>query len=133
MKKINVKAVALKVVGNVAGATAGAALNKVKFIGDKKPVIRGGIKLALGALLPHFAKAKPGSVVEAAGAGMCAIGGLEIINSFIKDETKKLSISGIGDIETLAGLGNIGATLDFTEDYQVQGVGTTSENVEIDL
>lgn len=128
MKNIKVKDIALKAAGTTVGAVAGAALNKVSFIGNQKPLVRAAIKMAAGAFLPQLAKAKAGSVVDSAANGLMAIAGLELANSFMPSD-KKFTIAGIGD---LPALGYVGSTISFDEDYHVAG-SNSSYDGEIDL
>lgn len=126
MAKINVKGVAMKAAGTTAGAVAAAALNKLKIgknadgsaksIGSMKPATRGLIKIALGAFAPQFLlKGKKNEMIESAASGFIAVGGLELANSFIKEDDKKFTISGIGDLPQY--IGEAGATISFDEDY----------------
>lgn len=130
MKKINIKAVAIKAGGVTAGAIVATKLNSIKLgektIGAMDGKVRGILKIALGAFAPQLAKAKPGGVVEHVATGLMAVGGLELANSFITDQTKKLSIAGVGD---LPALGSIGADIFFDEQYS----GGAGNEMEIDV
>ncbi len=90
MKKINLKGAALKVAGTGAGAYAAIKLNKISFVANLSPVIRGVAKIGIGALLPGLLKQKPGSIADHAGNGMIAIGALELASKF----DTSISISG---------------------------------------
>lgn len=97
MKKINIKAAGLKVAGTGAGAYAAIKLNKIGFIGNLSPLMKGLAKIAVGALLPVLTKQKPGSIVEHAGNGMIAIGALEAASKF----DTSISVAGLGELPSL--------------------------------
>lgn len=100
MKKINIKGAVIKAGAVSAGACAGAAINKIGAVqkfrakGKSSIAMLGAIKIAVGALIPDFVKGKTKDMLEHAGSGLIAVGGLEIVNSQIDDSTKKLSIAG---------------------------------------
>jgi hypothetical protein len=95
MKKLNIKGIGLKVAGTGAGAYAAVKLDKISFVANLSPMVRGLIKVAIGALLPSIAKQKPGSILEHVGTGMIAVGALQLATKF--DST--IALAGIGDAE----------------------------------
>src|SRR4051812_23113296 len=103
MKKINVKGAVMKVAATGAGAVAAASLNKITAFTNiaKTPLIRGVVKIALGAFLPQIlGKGKSAQLFADAGSGAIATGSLELANATVF-KGKPLAISGtqtLGDI-----------------------------------
>lgn len=96
MKKIDLKGAVIKVAATGGGAVAAASLNKVDFVQQQQPLIRGAIKVALGAFGPQFLgkSGKMGNIINALGDGMIAVGAIELANaSIFKD--KPVSVSGV--------------------------------------
>ncbi len=101
--KLNIQDALMKSGANVAGGVAAAAVNKVKFVKDQKPTMRGAAKLVLGAFLPSLlkVKGKTAEMVNNTIAGWNAVAGIELVNGLLTkngtgDVTKALSISGTG-------------------------------------
>ena len=95
MKKINVKGAVMKSAAVGGGAVAAAMLNKVPAIQKLTPLVRGAVKIAIGALVPSFlSKGKKGELMENVGAGMIAVGSLELANA-TAFKTSPVSVSGI--------------------------------------
>jgi len=89
MKKINFQQITTRALGIGVGAVAGKALNRINFIGDQKPGIRGLIKIVVGAILPEvLGKGKNKSMIENAGAGIIAIGAVEAVEQIAPDLVK---------------------------------------------
>lgn len=86
----------MDIAGVVAGAVIAKQLNKVlKF--DAKILAAG--KIALGVLLPKFVK---NPIINSVGQGMIAVGGTELIGSFIP------ALSGADDVVLLSGMDEMG-------------------------
>jgi len=95
----------MDIAGVVAGAVIAKQLNKVlKF--DAKILAAG--KIALGVMLPKFVK---NPLINGVGQGMIAIGGTELVGSFIPalGQTDDIvMLSGMDDFDTMSGLDTIG-------------------------
>lgn len=115
MKKLNIKAMLMPVAGSTLGIVASAKVDSIPFVAKQKPLIKGIGKVVIGALLPHFAKAKPGDLVSSAGAAMSGYGGAQIINSFVPG----FGIAGV-DMPTLGGMPTLGSVV-FDEKYDSGG------------
>jgi hypothetical protein len=100
--KLNIQKALMQAGYNGGGAIAAASVNKIEFVGKLKPVIRGGAKLAIGALIPSLLKGKKNEAIEGAVAGWNAIAALELANGILTkngaEPTKAISIAGIGDV-----------------------------------
>jgi hypothetical protein len=98
---------------DIAGITAGALIAKQvgKLLPNLNPKIGSAAKVALGVALPMFVK---NPFVKSIGTGMIAVGGVELIGSFVPalagdDDVVLLSgIDEIGDISEVNGLDEIG-------------------------
>lgn len=83
-KKLQIKSMAVSAAATGAGAVAGAAMDKIGIIGSQSGLIRGGIKIVAGVLVPHFlGKGKSAGLMQSIGAGMIAVGALNIANATI--------------------------------------------------
>ena len=93
------------IAGVVAGAVIAKQLNKVlKF--DAKVLAAG--KIALGVMLPKFVK---NPLINGIGQGMIAIGGTELVGSFIPSlgaTDDVIMLSGMNDSDFMSGLDTIG-------------------------
>lgn len=117
MKKVNIKASVTRAAGVAAGAVGGAYLNKVAFVGNLSAPIRGGIKIALGAIaLPMIAKGKAGAMVENVGDGLIAVGALELANGTIF-KNNPVALSGMDSLPTLGS----GIKRVYVDDARVSG------------
>lgn len=93
--KIDIKGTAMKLAAIGGGAVAASSLNKIDFIAKQTPLVRGGIKVALGAFGPQFLGGKgKNAFVQALGDGMISMGALELANATIFKD-KPISISGV--------------------------------------
>ncbi|MEO5681453.1 MAG: hypothetical protein ABIQ88_02365 [Chitinophagaceae bacterium] len=114
MKKIDIKGIALKVGGIGAGAYAAVKIDKIAFVGNLSPMVRGIGKVALGALLPVIAKQKPGSILEHVGNGLISIGALQLASKF----DTSISIAGLGELPSLGQV--------YYDEAYTAGVGASS-------
>ena len=127
MKKFDIKGMAIKAATTGAGAVAGGMLNKIGFVANQKPLIRGLIKIVAGSVLPAvLAKGKKSEMFSNIGNGMVAVGALEVANGFLPDGSK-VSLSGVPTMPSLgysylqgAGMANeqptLGNAVAFTDD-----------------
>lgn len=100
MKKVNIKAIGIRVAGVSVGSVAGAAANKIQFVQNLAAWMRGGIKIGVGAILPSFAKAKPGDFVTSASDGLISVGAIELANAFLF-KNNPVALSGMDTLPTL--------------------------------
>ena len=102
MKKINVKGAVLRVAATGGGAIAAASLDKVPAIAKLKLPIRGAIKMAIGAFAPGFlGKGKKSELFENVGAGMIAVGALQVYNGVVAKTDVKKQLTVISGVDTL--------------------------------
>jgi len=94
-------AVAGNMVMEIAGVTAGALVGKniSKVLPNLDPKIQAIAKIALGVALPKFMKSP---LMSGVGAGMIAIGGSELVGSFVP------ALAGTDDVVLLSGVDQIG-------------------------
>jgi len=76
--KFDFKRLAMKAVGVGAGAVGGEILNKP--LANMNPMLRGGLKIAAGAILPEVIPMKDKSMVENIGSGIIASGAIDLYN-----------------------------------------------------
>jgi hypothetical protein len=114
----------MDIAGVVAGAVIAKQLNKVlKF--DAKILAAG--KIALGVMLPKFVK---NPLINGIGQGMIAIGGTELVGSFIPalgatDDV--VMLSGDFDTDMMSGLDTIGADISEVNGFDVAEVNGYDE------
>ena len=95
LKKLDFKAIAMRVGGVGAGAIAANAAYKV-LPANMKPALKAGIILAAGAIMPELAGGdKNAGIVKNVGDGMIAFGALALAKAQFNLD---LNISGIEDI-----------------------------------
>ncbi len=93
MKKFDFKKIGMRIGGVAAGAVGGELLNKIAFVGNLKPALRGGIKIIAGAVLPEF---MPKQVMLGhIGDGLIAAGAIDTYNGLTSPPVEGLE--GIGD------------------------------------
>lgn len=93
MKKFDFKKIAMKVVGVGGGAVAADLLNKP--MANMNPLIRGGIKVVAGAVLPELMPKQP--ILEHVGCGIIASGAIDISQKFLGGAAAEAATSGIED------------------------------------
>ena len=94
--------IGIRAVSAPAGAILASVADKIAFIGNLNPYIKGGAKILLGAIIPeiHNKPNDKASVALAAfGAGFAAVGGLDIAKSALP-----AIVSGVGSANILSGL-----------------------------
>lgn len=114
----------MDIAGVVAGAVIAKQLNKVlKF--DAKILAAG--KIALGVMLPKFVK---NPLINGIGQGMIAIGGTELVGSFIPSlgaTDDVVMLSGDFDTDMMSGLDTIGADISEVNGFDVAEVNGYDE------
>lgn len=114
----------MDIAGVVAGAVIAKQLNKVlKF--DAKILAAG--KIALGVMLPKFIK---NPLVNGIGQGMIAIGGTELVGSFIPSlgaTDDVVMLSGDFDTDMMSGLDTIGQDVSEVNGFDVAEVNGYDE------
>ena len=93
MKKFDFKKIGMRVGGVAAGAVAGELVNKVGFIGNMKPALRGGLKIIVGAVIPELMPKQ--AFVGHIGDGMIAAGAIDTYNGLTSKTDAP--VEGIGD------------------------------------
>lgn len=116
--------VIMDIAGVVAGAVIAKQLNKVlKF--DAKILAAG--KIALGVMLPKFVK---NPLINGIGQGMIAIGGTELVGSFIPSlgaTDDVVMLSGDFDTDMMSGLDTIGQDVSEVNGFDVAEVNGYDE------
>jgi len=114
----------MDIAGVVAGAVIAKQLNKVlKF--DAKILAAG--KIALGVMLPKFVK---NPLINGIGQGMIAIGGTELVGSFIPSlgaTDDVIMLSGDFDTDMMSGLDTIGQDVSEVNGFDVAEVNGYDE------
>lgn len=107
--------VAGSMIQEVLGVTAGAIIAKKvsSMMPNLDPKIAGAIKVAAGVALPKFIK---NPLVAAAGQGMIAIGGVELIGSFVP------SLGATDDVLVVSGIDQIGDVSEVNGINEVNGL-----------
>jgi hypothetical protein len=113
------------IVMDIAGITVGALLAKQvgKLLPNLNPKIASAGKVALGVALPMFVKSP---IMKSIGNGMLAVGGVELIGSFIP------ALAGDDDVVLLSGLDDIGA-MDISEINGLDDIGGMDEIGAMDI
>lgn len=89
--KFDFKRIGMKAVGVGGGAVAGEFANKL--LANMNPMLRGGLKMAAGAILPEVIPMKDKTLVDSLGSGIIASGAIDIYNNL----GRGAAASGIGD------------------------------------
>lgn len=109
MSKINIQKIIVRTGAVAAGAAGGVLLNKV--VPDMNPLIRGGLKILVGAGVPAFMGGK-NEAITGLGDGLVAAGAIDLMSKF--------GISGADD-NIMAGISADGAMVT-DEDFRVNGL-----------
>lgn len=114
-RKRSMGAVSGGIVMDIAGLTVGAliAKNVGKILPNLNPKVASAGKIALGVALPMFVKSP---LVKSIGNGMLAVGGVELIGSFVP------ALAGDDDVVLLSGLDEIGS-MDINEVNGLDEIG----------
>lgn len=110
---------------DIAGITIGALLAKQvgKLLPKLDPKIGSAGKVALGVALPMFVK---NPFAKAVGNGMLAVGGVELIGSFVP------GLAGDDDVVLLSGIDDIGG-MDISEINGLDDIGGIDEIGAMDI
>ncbi len=104
MAKINFQKVGMKVAAVSAGFIAGKMADKIGFVGNLNPYMKGGAKLALGGAAVYFGKGKENLISEV-GIGIGIAGVMDIFAAVMPSMA---GMAGIGDqYDDVRGLGYV--------------------------
>lgn len=117
MKKVDIKGSVMKIAGTGAGAIGGAYANKIAFVGNLSPLIRGIGKVAIGGfVLPMVSKDKN---IENVGNGLISVGMIELANATLF-KASPVALSGVTD--GLPTLGRIPGKRVYIDEKRMAGV-----------
>ena len=88
----------MKAVGVGGGAVAGELSNNL--LKDMNPMLRGGLKIAVGAIIPEFIPIKDKSLVENIGSGIIASGAIDISKNLINPTDPP--VTGVDELDQFA-------------------------------
>lgn len=113
------------ILGIVGGAAASGFLSKVQFVGKQSATIQGAIKIAIGGfVIPKFARGN--AILQAAGTGMIAAGGLQLLGP---KETGGLGILSGTDDEMILDLRSMSGADDMEQPDVINGMDSNIDVV----
>ena len=92
MKKFDFKKIGMNAAGVSTGAVGGQMLNKIGFVGNLKPVIRGALKIVAGAVLPELAPKN--QFIGDVGNGVIAAGAIDAFSGMTNNTAPVEGIEG---------------------------------------